>query len=148
MQKANLEFQLHEAVGAERVELEYPPMEDRPFDELNTLSCIAMAYTWLLPTGKARLRDNRGRYCKVFESEYFEHIKRYKNGHFARHPTFRFVALNSLMRWQASKTGQIFVGKNSLSQMPVGELRDRLNTNPALSKHTSYFGSSLRSTRA
>ncbi|KAM4060880.1 ATP-dependent DNA helicase PIF1 [Hirsutella rhossiliensis] len=44
-----------------------------------------------------------------FLTDYIEHAMRWHDGRFARHPTFRFVAFNTLMRSQARTRSKFFV---------------------------------------
>jgi hypothetical protein len=58
---------------------------------------------------------------KITASFYFEHLMRYKDGRFAKHPRFRYFAWNSLLRWNAKKRTWVFVRRNlSDEAMTVG----------------------------
>ncbi|XP_055329698.1 uncharacterized protein LOC129582250 [Paramacrobiotus metropolitanus] len=140
--------QIRDSVGLEPHTVPYPEMSTDPVDEFTTAGYIAGAFPRLFPSGKADLRDLRKRTKKVTESEYFKHLMRYKDRRFASHPTFRFFALNSLMRWQAMRVGQVFVRKHVFGAVTVAELRHRLEVSPGLIKQITSFGSSLRGTRS
>ncbi|XP_055344659.1 uncharacterized protein LOC129592610 [Paramacrobiotus metropolitanus] len=144
----NQAAQIREAIGADDVRVPYPAMNEVPIDEFNTAGYIAQAFPCLFPTGNADLRDNRGRANPVTETEYFKHLMRLADGRFAKHPTFRFFALNSVLRWQALQTGQIFVRKSSLGNVTSEQLREMLNHNPQLIKQIMNYGAKLRGTRS
>ena len=49
----------------------------------------------------------------------------YDDGRFARHPRFRYFALNTEMCWRALQAGQIYVRQHPLdARLSVEELRD------------------------
>ena len=47
----------------------------------------------------------------------------FQDGRFAKHPRFRYLALNTEMRWRALQTGRIYVRQHHPdAQLSVGEL--------------------------
>lgn len=48
----------------------------------------------------------------------------YHDGRFAKHPTFRFFAYNSWMRWTAMNDGRVFVRNNKeFQKMTIQSLK-------------------------
>jgi hypothetical protein len=68
------------------------------------------AFATLFPTGKADYHTARPH--NVTAQFYFEHLMRYKDGRFAKHPRFRYFAWNSLLRWNAKKRTRVFAKRN------------------------------------
>jgi hypothetical protein len=77
----------------------WPVINGTPINEFQTPGYIACAFPTLYPTGNADLRAEHVRDVKP--AEYFTHLLKYKDGRFARHPRWRYFALNSQMRWRA-----------------------------------------------
>ena len=76
---------------------------------------------------------------------------RYKDGRFARHPRFRYFALNTMMRWRALETARVFVKQNpSDAALTVEELREMTKTSektPHFPNKVVHFGKSLHGTK-
>ena len=85
----------------------WPNLGINAINEFNTPGYIARAFPVLYPTGSADLRAEHAR--DVNPSEYFQHLLRYKDGRFGRHPRWRYFALNSQMRWRALQEGKVYV---------------------------------------
>ncbi|KAK3908156.1 LOW QUALITY PROTEIN: V-type proton ATPase subunit C [Frankliniella fusca] len=111
--------------------VDWPEMNTTPDDEYNS---------------DADLRCQRD--SKVNASDYFQHLLNYKDGRFARHPTFRFFALNSWMRWTACTTGSIMI-KNvpQLKHVTVSNLKEMLKKDPSLMNKIIYQSSNIRGTK-
>ena len=59
----------------------------------------------VLQHGLSHIRD-AGQQCnQVTIGNYFKHMLPYKDGRFAKHPRFRFFALNTEIRWRALQAG-------------------------------------------
>ena len=73
----------------------------------------------------------------------------YKDGWFAKHPRFRYSALNTEIQWRDLKTGRIYVRQNPHdAQLSVEELHDMVGQEgDAFSSHVLHYASSLRGTR-
>ena len=73
----------------------------------------------------------------------------YDDGRFAKHPRFRFFALNTEMRWRALQTGRIYVRQHpSDAQLSLDELRDMVGREgEAFSNRVLHYAASLRGTR-
>ena len=73
----------------------------------------------LFPTGEADYHAARPH--KVTAPFYFQHLMRYKDGRFAKHPRFRYFAWNSLLRWNAKTRTWVFAKwKRNDEVMTVG----------------------------
>ena len=72
---------------------------------ITTEGYFSCAFPTLFPTGA---RDFSGQ-CQnqVTIGNYFKHLMMYDDNRFAKHPRFRFFALNTEMRWGALQTGRV-----------------------------------------
>ena len=81
-----------------------------------------MAFPTLFPTGAADFLGQR--YNQVTIGNYFTHLLKYDDGRFARYPRFRFIALNTEMRWRGLQAGRIYIQQHpGDAQLTVDELR-------------------------
>ncbi|RKK17321.1 hypothetical protein BFJ67_g17727, partial [Fusarium oxysporum f. sp. cepae] len=81
-------------------ELQLPNIRHTPINEFNrSHALLSLAFPCLFPDGRADFVEPRLR--SIDYRDYVEHAMRWHDGRFARHPTFRFVAFNTLMRSQA-----------------------------------------------
>ena len=73
----------------------------------------------------------------------------YHDQRFAKHPRFRYFALNTQMRHRALQTGRIYVRQNPHDgHLSIDELREMVrHDGDALSNRVLHFGASLRGTR-
>jgi len=110
------------------VVLKWPEIGKDAINEFKTPGYVVMAFPCLFPFGKADLRTPREK--NVSPLRYFQHLMRYEDERFAKHPRFRYFALNSTMRWTALKNGGLFVQKNSrFKDMNIGQLKEELDKN-------------------
>ena len=74
----------------------------------------------------------------------------YENGRFAKHPRFRYFALNPEMRWRALQTGRIFVRQHPHdAQLSVEGLRDMVDgEEEAISNCVLHYAASLLTSTA
>ena len=74
----------------------------------------------------------------------------FKDGRFARHPRYRYFAVNTEMRHLALRAGRIYVRQNKTdAQLTVQELRDMVSRGgEAFSRRVLHFATSLRGTRS
>ena len=102
--------------------LMWPTIGGTPINEFTTEGYFSMAFPTLYPTGAA---DFLGQRCnQVTIGNYFTHLMKYTDGRFARHPRFRFFALNTEMRWRALQAGRIYIQQHpGDAQLTVDELR-------------------------
>ena len=80
---------------------------------------------------------------------YFKHLLMYDDGRFARHPRFRYFALNTEMRWYALQAGRIYVHQHPHdARLSVEELGDMVaREGEAFSNSVLHYAASLRGTR-
>lgn len=127
--------------------LNWPSISKDCINEFNKIGYIAMAFPCLFPTGKADLRSPREK--KISPVCYFQHLMKYKDERFAKHPRFRYFALNSVMRWSALQNGGVFVKKNSeFRNMKKADIKKKLEEDPNLFKKMMFYNSNLRGTKA
>ncbi len=124
----------------------WPEIEGVPINEFQTPGYMARAFPTLYPYGKADLRTARAREIKP--AEYFKHLLWYKDGRFARHPRWRYFALNSSMRWRALSEGQIYVKQNlSDEQIDVTDIQEMIaNGDNKIADRIMRYGEGLRRT--
>ena len=125
----------------------WPPSGSTPINEFNTEGYISCAFPTLFPTGAADFLAPRP--LAVTVGNYFKHLLLYKDGRFARHPRFRYFALNTEMRWRALQAGRIYIRQHPHdSQLSVEELQDMIGREgEAFSNRVLHYSSSLRGTR-
>ncbi|KAK3922031.1 ATP-dependent DNA helicase [Frankliniella fusca] len=125
----------------------WPTIGQLAVNEFTTDGYITMAYPTLFPYGRADYLG--GRPTKVNMAEYFRFLIEYSDRRFACHPTFRFFALNSMMRWSALTNGQVFVRNNpQCRDMTAADLRRAVQTNQRnILKQALYHGNKMKGTR-
>ena len=70
----------------------------------------------------------------------------YSDGKFARHPRFRYFALNTEMHWRALQAGCVYIRQHPEdARLSVDELRDMVST--SFSNRVCHYAGSLRRTR-
>ena len=87
--------------------LMWPSIGGMPLNEFTTEGYFSCAFPTLFPTGAADFLGERQ--VPVTIGNYFKHLMQYDDGRFARHPRFRFFALNTEMRHRALQTGRVYV---------------------------------------
>ena len=83
---------------------------------------MSCAFPTLFPTGAADFLAPRP--LAVTIGNYLKHMMMFEDGRFAKHPRFRYFALNTEMRWRALQAGRIYVRQHPHdAQLTVEELR-------------------------
>ncbi len=133
--------------SVENRHLPWSSSSDVPLNEFTTEGYMSCAFPTLFPTGRADFVSPRRRTVTI--GNYFTHLMKYGDGQFARHPRFRYFALNTEMRWRALQMGRIYVKQHPRdARLTVEELRDMVgHEGEALSKRVVHFATSLRGTR-
>jgi hypothetical protein len=125
---------------AQRQHLTVPSFRETPINEVRAQLLYSMAYPTLFPHGKADFSLPRRR--TVTLQQWVEHLIRYKDGRFARHPRFRYMAFNQVMRHRVSKVSHWLVKKSDVEgQLTVEELKEAVQNiehNPLLNKIFRY----------
>uniref|UniRef100_A0A1X7U1P7 DUF6570 domain-containing protein n=1 Tax=Amphimedon queenslandica TaxID=400682 RepID=A0A1X7U1P7_AMPQE len=87
--------------------LMWPSVGGTPINEFTTEGYFSMAFPTLFPTGAADYNGIRSH--RIRTGDYFTHLVTYDDGRFAKHPRFRFFALNTEMRWRANEIGRFYI---------------------------------------
>ena len=125
----------------------WPPRSSTPINEFTTEGYISCAFPTLFPTGAADFLAPRP--LAVSIGNYFKHLMMYQDGRFARHPRFRYFALNTEMRWRSLQAGRIYVRQHPHdAQLSVDELREMIgHEGEAFSNRVLHYATTLRGTR-
>ena len=118
-----------------------------PTNEFTTEGYFSCAFPTLLPTGAGDFSGQRQNQITI--GNYFKHLMMYDDSRFAKHPRFRFFALNTEMRWRALQTGRVYVRQHpGDAQLSLDELRDMVGRQgEAFSNRVLHYASSLRGTK-
>ncbi|MBA4719395.1 MAG: hypothetical protein HRO68_09990 [Nitrosopumilus sp.] len=124
----------------------WPPKGDKPFNEFTTEGYISCAFPTLFPTGAGEFLAPRQNLITC--GNYFKHLLRYGDGQFAKHPRFRYFALNTMFRWRALQTGRIYINKHPKdARLTLDELRDMVgHEGDSFASRVLHYASSLRGT--
>ena len=127
--------------------LMWPSIEGVPLNEFTTEGYFTRAFPTLFPTGAGDFLGQRQ--VQVTIGNYFKHLMQYDDGRFARHPHFRFFALNTEMRHRAIQTGRVYIRQHpGDGQLSLDELRDMVGRQgEAFSSRVLHYASSLRGTK-
>ena len=73
----------------------------------------------------------------------------YEDGRFAKHPRFRYYALNTEMHWRALQAGRIYIQQHRQDRhLSVEQLRDMVGREgQVFSYQVLHYASTLRGTR-
>ncbi|KAF8195724.1 hypothetical protein K438DRAFT_1587127, partial [Mycena galopus ATCC 62051] len=105
--------------------LTMPAVHGTPLNEHAGRSIAIDAFPSLFPTGKADFAASRN--IKVTMTEWAAHLMRFKDGRFARHPRFRYWALNTAMRHDAKKASRWFTTTHKDDRdLTVEEIKEML----------------------
>ena len=143
--------------------LMWPSIGGTPINEFQTEGYFSMVFPTLFPTGKIILMVyliynlyllgaadfNSTRTYSVTVGNYFTHLMKYDDGRFARHPRFRFFALNTKMRWRANETGRIYIRQHpGEAHLTVDDLRDMIGREgEVFANKVTHYGACLRGTK-
>jgi len=113
---------LNELIIDEEAPVPWPRSDESPIHEFTTIGYIPQCFPTLYPTGVSDFLEPRIR--KIYPQEYFRHLFRYNDGRFAKHNTWRYFALNSIMRWSALTEGSVYYNQTRNSIPPtISELK-------------------------
>eukprot|EP01018_Ginkgo_biloba_P011228 Gb_05719 [translate_table: standard] len=126
--------------------VEWPDLGASPINEYNIEGLFDMAFPTLFPTGEGEWLQPRS--MKIRLHEYAEHLMKYRDHRFAKHPRFRYFIMSMIMRHRSQATGAVFVKKNAEESLPatIHELRTQLETLPdaRLAEKVMKFATTLR----
>ncbi|KAJ3454665.1 hypothetical protein MRS44_013265 [Fusarium solani] len=95
-----------------------PSIRRTPINEFNrSQPLLTLAFPTLYPDGKADFVEPRLR--SVTYQDYLAHAMRWQDGRFARHKTWPFVALNTLLRAQVRKRSNYSVKQHEGRRQPL-----------------------------
>ena len=142
--------QLRQEVQGSRFHLTMPSFRTTPIAEFNTSQPVmSWAFPTLYPDGKADFLNPRIR--TVTFAQYAKHLMRYHDGRFARHPRWRYVVFNTLMRQQANRRAGFYVRNSDKKEISLDELQEAFEQDTtesaALLQSISRFSGTLRGTR-
>ena len=125
----------------------WPSIGGVPINEFTTEGYFSCAFPTLFPTGAGDFSGQRQNQVTI--GNYFKHLIMYDDNRFAKHPRFRFFALNIEMRWRALKTGRVYVKQHpGDAQLSLDELRDMVGREgETFSNRVLHYASSLRGTK-
>lgn len=104
------------------------PTQGEALSEFNTDGLFSKAFPALFPLGLADYSLPRDKKLALYE--WAKHLMRFHDSRFARHPRFRFYALNLVFRHRAMGRGKYLFSRDIGSHdMTVGQLRHALTQN-------------------
>lgn len=132
-------------------QLQMPSIRRTPLDEFNhTHALLSLACPTLFPRGAADFVEPRQR--SISYQDYIEHAMKWEDGRFARHHSFRYIAINTLMRQQARSSSKFYVSKHHRSPLTKDDLKEAL-ADPdkpeaqAILNRISRFAGAIKGTR-
>ena len=145
-EKETIRKSVHHRQPTEDQIVPWPQNGSVPIDEFKTEGYISCAFPTLFPTGEADFLAPRQQSVTV--GMYFKHLMMYGEGRFARHPRFRYFALNTEMRWRALQTGRVYINQHpDDARLTLDDLRDMVGHEGEFFTHrVMHFASSLRGT--
>ena len=109
-----------------KLSIPWPTRDNTPLSEFSTKYFFTLAFPTLFSFGSSDYHVNRKRTCSSF-SDWVEHLFWFKDGRFAQHPYFKFVAHNILMRKRALDNSSYIVNqKLGEKHLTVDDLKEKL----------------------
>ena len=123
MHQSVQEPQLSPSTSSSPATMMWPLLEEYTINEFTTEGYFSCAFPTLFPTGTGDISGQRQNQVTI--GNYFKHLMMYDDNRFAKHPRFRFFALNTEMRWRALQTGRVYVKQHpGDAQLSLDELQD------------------------
>ena len=129
------------------ISIPWPTRGNIPLSEFTTCNFFTLAFPALFPYGTGDFHSNRPRTCQSM-ADWAEHLLWYDDGRFARHPYFKFVVHNMIMRKRAVEQSS-FVVRQQLGDehLTVTDLKAKLQSEgDCVGAKIMYFGANLRGT--
>jgi hypothetical protein len=99
-------------------QLQLPSIQLTPLNEFNrSQPLFSWAFPTLFPYGQGDFIHERLRSVNLHD--YIEHAMRWQDGRFAKHPLFRFVAFNFMMRSQVQSHSKFLAHRRQVHQEPI-----------------------------
>ena len=145
-EKETIRKSVHHRQPTEDQVVPWPENGSVPIDEFKTEGYISCAFPTLFPTGEADFLAPRQQTVTV--GMYFKHLMMYGERRFAKHPRFRYFALNTEMGWRALQTGRVYINQHpDDARLTLDDLRDMVGHEGEFFTHrVMHFASSLRGT--
>ena len=153
--RAKIQNIVKEVVGSEAVTVNrrgtftipWPTSGDAPVSEFTTQYFFSLAFPALFPHGVGDFFINRPRTCSSM-SDWAEHLLWYQDARFAKHPYFKFVVHNMLMRKRALENSTYIIQQRiGEDHITIAGMKDLLEKGDlSLLKKIMYFSGSLRGT--
>ncbi|KAJ6578932.1 hypothetical protein B0H10DRAFT_2343751 [Mycena sp. CBHHK59/15] len=128
--------------------LTMPAVHGTPINEHMGRSIAIDAFPSLFPNGQADFAAIRN--IPVTMTEWAAHLMRFEDGRFARHPQFRYWALNTVMRHDAKKASRWFTNSHKDDkELNVEDIREMIENNDAkgLADRVAHAGVNLPGSR-
>ena len=132
--------------GTSKEPFEAPPRNTIPLSEYKARGYMTLAFPTLFPFGTGHYEEHRA--VALSYTQWAQHLEKYHDGRFARHPRWPYFALNTRERAVANDKAQTFLN-TSKNNTTLGDLRKLSHSgkNEVFSR-VSKFASSLRNTPA
>ena len=133
--------------SADQTAVLWPHRADTPVNEFSTEGDMSCAFSTFFPMGAGDFLAPRERVVTV--GNYFKHFLRYDDGKFARHPHFRYFALNTEMQWRALQAGCVYIKQHPKdAHISLDELKSMVECGgEQFSKKVMHYASNLRGTK-
>lgn len=143
-----------EQIPLQQQYLRMPDIRSTPLNEFNrSQPLLSLAFPTLYPRGQANFVQPRVR--SVTYKQYINHAMKWHDGRFAKHPRFRYVAFNTLMRHSVNTRSSFFIkrpGQTANRLVNLEDLRAAFNQDTpearALLNSIIHYSGNLRGTRA
>jgi hypothetical protein len=133
--------------GQQQEAIRWPDIDPDRLNEFTTEGLVCQAFPALFPYGRGDLRAPRIR--SIPNHKYFKYLMDYRDGRFARDMRFPYYAYNTLARWDAINSGNVYVRNNQMRDFDASRIREILDDDGSdLAASIMYYGASLRGTRA
>lgn len=129
------------------ITIPWPTRDNIPVSEFTTQHFFTLAFPALFPYGSGDFFFNRPLTLSSM-AHWAEHLIWYNDGRFAKHPYFKFVVHNMIMRKRAlEQSGFIIKQKLGDQQFTITELKKLIeNGDTSVCQKILYFGGNLRGT--
>lgn len=124
-----------------------PEVRSTPLDEFSdTQRLWAMAFPTLFPWGAADFKSRRTHTVQL--KQWGQHLLKWHDGRFARHPRFRYMLFDMLNRQRSSAQARYVVNNvKDLNRLSFDEFEERLNSDSGVLNKVARAGSNLLGTR-
>ena len=137
---------LQRAVQSAPPALSMASFRQTPLSEWEKKCVFRMAFPSLFPCGLGDFFNPRTH--EITFKDWISHVLRYKDGRFARHPRFRYVAFNMWMRLESKKSASYLCKQLNGQPVTLDMLQEQAREGSgSLSNQISRMGQKLRGTR-